>query len=506
MNDVASIRVRYAGRALRAVAALLLCACFSSNKPIDSTQTGNPPIIDAARIALKTRDGELHVTGLASAVSPPGSAVQITNLTSGAMVSATTAADGSFDAKVAGMASDVFEVHAQAQGSVVSSAVYVVPGGAAAVATGAKAGQLSCQQASDVTKALLQQTAAASDQHCLVDSDCHAVLRQATCQRACEYSFFSAAGSRQFESVSEAISQALCNGCEAGVVPCPGPPTTACIAGTCARASLPADLSCDERASKAQQLIWAAADAADTTCMADSDCTEVSRRSLCNDDCGGHTPLSRTGRTSVEAAIAGVEAGVCASYKADGCSFLALPCAPPTPTHPACVAGQCMSIGSVTPDAGMPDCVTCLMSSLQWGLDGGFVAYQDTSTLAPCIHYTRQRKEPGPNGKLLFSCETDFVACNAITSSGAVLSALSNADVQEALRQGYVLYGRDTRPADGNVFQVKNGSATIEVGGSCDGAPPNCIPAPAGVQALVDLLRNIDTQLAGTPSCEQFKP
>jgi hypothetical protein len=37
----------------------------------------------------------------------------------------------------------------------------------------------------------------------------------------------------------------------------------------------------------------------------------------------------------------------------------------------------------------------------------------------------------------------------------------------------------------------------IEVGGSCEGAPPNCIPAPEGVQALRDLLQQIDQALSG---------
>ena len=39
---------------------------------------------------------------------------------------------------------------------------------------------------------------------------------------------------------------------------------------------------------------------------------------------------------------------------------------------------------------------------------------------------------------------------------------------------------------------------------SCENAPPNCIPTPPGVVALVELLESLDQQMLMTDECADF--
>ena len=149
------------------------------------------------------------------------------------------------------------------------------------------------------------------------------------------------------------------------------------------------------------------------------------------------------------------------------------------------------------------DCTMCLTDTLTWGLSGGFVAYTDQSSLAPCAHYVHTRTPANGSAQAALSCEADLAACDA-RSGGAVSSALANADVKAALAASPMLFGVDQRAWDGSVFDISVGAHTIEVGGSCDGAPPNCIPVPAGVQALVDVLNAIDKQELSSAACQGF--
>jgi hypothetical protein len=102
------------------------------------------------------------------------------------------------------------------------------------------------------------------------------------------------------------------------------------------------------------------------------------------------------------------------------------------------------------------------------------------------------------------SCEADLMACNSTASVGAIETALSHADVQGALAgPSPVLYGIDSRVADGSAFEIKIGSHVIEVGGGCNGGA-SCTPVPAGIQALVDELNAVDQALLSTPQCQVF--
>ena len=81
-----------------------------------------------------------------------------------------------------------------------------------------------------------------------------------------------------------------------------------------------------------------------------------------------------------------------------------------------------------------------------------------------------------------------------------VLQALAHPDVEQARAMGMVLFGVDTRPVDGQVFRIEIGSdSVIDVGSPCQSA--GCDPIPAGVSALADLLRAIDSEQLGLDPC-----
>src|SRR5262245_42712958 len=91
--------------------ALGLMGCASAHGPKDSTETGNPPVIDpkvdTGRIALVVRATGVHITGDAGAVTPGRAEVEITDVVSGEVTKVTAKADGSFDAQVNGSQDDV---------------------------------------------------------------------------------------------------------------------------------------------------------------------------------------------------------------------------------------------------------------------------------------------------------------------------------------------------------------------------------------------------------------
>jgi hypothetical protein len=146
-------------------------------------------------------------------------------------------------------------------------------------------------------------------------------------------------------------------------------------------------------------------------------------------------------------------------------------------------------------------CTDCIGASLTWGNTGGFTAYDDTSALAPCKTYTRTREhhdvDAGTQG-----CTTEVAACGAsdVVGLSQIESALAHPDAVAAFAAAPVLYGRDTRPVDGSVFQITYGGRTVTVGQDCGSASP-CTPIPAGVQALETVLQNLDFQELSKDPC-----
>jgi hypothetical protein len=223
--------------------------------------------------------------------------------------------------------------------------------------------------------------------------------------------------------------------------------------------------------------------------MVDSDCVRAPVRLSCREDCPVTDAFSQAGAAELEAAVAEIEAKECSEFETLGCSASA-PMCDSSPPEFKCVQNVCTT--RIPPNT-IPDCVLCLENTLQWTWHSG-PGIDDGSRVEPCATYMRHRSNAMTGEEA--SCETELVACNAFTSTGAIRTALSHHDVQDALRssQSPASFG-NTR--SGDVLTITIGMQQIEVGGSCEGAPPNCIPAPEGVQALRDLLQQIDQALSG---------
>jgi hypothetical protein len=480
-----------------------LGACSDTYGPKDSTQTGNPPILDDGRVSLEVSAGEVRITGKPASVAPAGATIEITNLTTGMLISGMAAADGSFAIRVDGSVNDTFAVRVLA-GDEESKVVYVVRGGAL-VAEGGD-GSLSCSEYSELARAVLRGSAAAADRSCSSDLDC-AVVPLPSCHPGCDAAYVSNAGVSQVEATLAAVRNGLCadakqDGCNSGPPPCSGFRPASCVAGQCNFAG--EATSCEARAQLAEAVIAEALAAADTSCESDSDCATAGTVSACTEACSEHV-VSRAGKATIEAAVAEVEGGVCAAFEVDGCYVERQPCVPPQPAVPRCDAGQCKLVPAPI-NEDPPSCVSCFTETLRWGRRGGLVYYEDQSELAPCAHYTHERQQPGGSGDVTLMCERDLVACNSIGSTGAVMNALGHPDVQGALAASPIVYGIDGRGVDGTVFEIVQGSRVIVVGGPCRDTVPGCVPTPPGVQALVDLLQAIDQAMLMSDECAAFVP
>jgi hypothetical protein len=158
--------------------------------------------------------------------------------------------------------------------------------------------------------------------------------------------------------------------------------------------------------------------------------------------------------------------------------------------------------GSAGSGATCPQCVDMPFS---FGLTGGLVAYTDLSAFAPCGHYAHTRTAAGSAGAKPMQCENDAPCSGAkAVTPGMIADALANADVKMSLT-GTVLYGVDTTPSDGSIYQFRIGYNTVQVGSPCSGQS-GCKAIPAGVQALVDLLQALDKQQLGLPPCATVFP
>jgi hypothetical protein len=87
-------------------------------------------------------------------------------------------------------------------------------------------------------------------------------------------------------------------------------------------------------------------------------------------------------------------------------------------------------------------------------------------------------------------------------------AAVNHRDVQQALSaKSPLLYGRDSRPVDGTVFEFKRAgdSRSFLVGSACAGGQPidgaACLEIPTGVAELRDLLLKLDQQQLATAEC-----
>ncbi|MCA9606490.1 MAG: hypothetical protein KC619_12880 [Myxococcales bacterium] len=148
-------------------------------------------------------------------------------------------------------------------------------------------------------------------------------------------------------------------------------------------------------------------------------------------------------------------------------------------------------------------CATCLAAAYEFGSDGGLVPERRRSRIEPCQDFTQTRVGLGSGGSTRM-CESVIPSCDDTTgaiTTDDVVRAFAHPDVVAAFAAAPVLYGSDTRPVDGSVFQIQAvGGGLVEVGFDCTGAPA-CTPIPPGVAALRSLLGQLETQQLALPDC-----
>ncbi|MBI5488221.1 MAG: hypothetical protein HY905_12885 [Deltaproteobacteria bacterium] len=154
-------------------------------------------------------------------------------------------------------------------------------------------------------------------------------------------------------------------------------------------------------------------------------------------------------------------------------------------------------------DTDAAACPVCLDGSYDFGPTGGRRPYEESFSLAPCSSFTARREDW--SGVLLAGCDADMAGCDpaaAAVTSAHVMQAVGDTGVQAAFALGSVLYGVDSRPWDGSVFRIARSGATtaeIFVGDPCGPGDPGCLPPPAGVLHLRDVLASLIAQLPTYP-------
>ncbi len=164
-------------------------------------------------------------------------------------------------------------------------------------------------------------------------------------------------------------------------------------------------------------------------------------------------------------------------------------------------AGTTSSGGAAGISGSAGDC-GCVSSPVSWQRDGGFVQYVDVHTLSACAEYTLERSGNTP----MQLCSQALAAdCEGSVSAGEVAAALADSDVQAALAAAPIVYGFDSRPADGQVFRIELEGAVIDVGEEC-GSSSSCVDIPAGVGALRTLLETLAEQESMREPCASSLP
>jgi len=168
--------------------------------------------------------------------------------------------------------------------------------------------------------------------------------------------------------------------------------------------------------------------------------------------------------------------------------------------------------GGNAPDSGSaPDgAQACdFTAKYEYGYIGGFVAFADRSSLAPGNKYTHSRMAVRGGGASM-SCSPPMPRCGAqdiITAYDIEVHDLGRADVKAALAESTPpLFGRDSRPVDGSVFEFTRADGRgFLVGDDCAGGGPGaCRAIPAGIAQLKTRLLELDRQQLTAPDCQGF--
>jgi hypothetical protein len=159
------------------------------------------------------------------------------------------------------------------------------------------------------------------------------------------------------------------------------------------------------------------------------------------------------------------------------------------------------------------DAGTCTFdATYRYGDTGGLVAYEDVATLKPPASYAYERTsrvtDPASS-----SCAPAMPPCGVedLYSPADVMRAIGDTDVQKALAMATPpIYGRDTRPVDGSIFQLLRADGRgFLAGGACGSGGPlpgaACVEVPVGITRLVNVLRALDEQQLRDASCAALR-
>ncbi len=165
--------------------------------------------------------------------------------------------------------------------------------------------------------------------------------------------------------------------------------------------------------------------------------------------------------------------------------------------------------GDVAPDVSVDAHAFCDIPALYtYTMDGGITPTRETVQIGPGRQFTFTRTPLSglDAGPCMCSCSTMIDYC--ATSDGGtvdtlhVIVAFNDADVVAAFaEQTNTLYGRDTRPVDGQVFVVTRGDGRhFEVGSDCAGTT-GCRAIPPGLTRLRTVLTDLKNQQLARPEC-----
>ncbi|MET0595060.1 MAG: hypothetical protein ABW133_20340 [Polyangiaceae bacterium] len=137
-----------------------------------------------------------------------------------------------------------------------------------------------------------------------------------------------------------------------------------------------------------------------------------------------------------------------------------------------------------------------MRTRVAWGLDGGLVPFRETNALESCATFkherTAMRRTP-------LTCSQDADACSSNVAD--VVSLLLRPELLMVTTLAPVLFGEDTRPADGQVLRIDIGGAVIEVGEPCRSSA--CKPIPDSIVTLSEALRALSKRELARGSCRE---
>lgn len=134
---------------------------------------------------------------------------------------------------------------------------------------------------------------------------------------------------------------------------------------------------------------------------------------------------------------------------------------------------------SQPPPGPGPAACDCADVEIGWWVETGIAPPEVEARITPCNSFSY-----GPAGEP--ECRTVLDDCSQMFSITRLSAALAARDVQQALAQAPVVYGRDLRGLGGQVDHIEIGGKVIELGDECDALEP--CPIPEGVSELANLL------------------